>query len=130
MTHEEEIERAERAEAAFRKGLTPLHQPSHGSPIVRKPKPDPSQTYFGMSQMSIGMDNNDHAFLVGSGGAPPFAPPAFSSDPGLEPPTGEDINAVPDMTTVAHGGSALSETYPQAEESESELNPMEDDDEP
>lgn len=96
MKHEEEMERAERAEEAFRQGLQPV-----------PPKPEGASTYFEMSQNSIGMDNNDHAFLVGTGGVPPLPAPSYSSDPGLEPPLNEDVNAVADMLTMPHGGSAF-----------------------
>jgi hypothetical protein len=92
-------------------------RPSHGSPIPRKAKPNPSQTYFGRSQASIDMDNLDGAYLVGSEPAMsgPFAAPSWPADPGVEPPLGIDVNAVEDMLFTPHGGSAL---VPPQEETE------------
>jgi hypothetical protein len=101
-------EQEKRIEESLRKGLTPLQQPSHGSPIPRKAKLPEATTYFEMSQMSIGMDNNDHAFLVGSGGAPPFPPSVWEADIGnLEAPLGEEVNAFEPVGTHAEIAASL-----------------------
>ena len=110
----------------LRRGLTRdesegAQQPVHGSPITRKPKPPEATTYFEMSQMSIGMDNNDHAFLVGSGGTPPFPPSVWEADTGnIEPSLGEEINAFDPV--------AASLPQPDGEEDVSET--LENDNEP
>jgi hypothetical protein len=104
MTTEEEIEKA------FRKGLTPLHsQPSHGSPIPRKPKPDPGQTYFGRTHCGL-VDEVEGAYLVGSEAEfhPPYAPSPIEWDTGnIEAPLGESVNSFEPCGTPAEVAASL-----------------------
>jgi hypothetical protein len=100
MTHEEEIERAEKLEAAARRAFR----------AVPKAKPEPGQTYHGRSMLGLDGDGaigTGSTYVIGSEAttvnAPlPQSPIQWDNNP--EPPTG-DLYSLEDMTVFPYGGS-------------------------
>ena len=109
MKHEEELEHAERIEAAFR------NQPSHGKAIPKRQ----GETYHARSMPGVDGDGvgQGEAYVVGSEPTVtgPFGPSPIERDQNLEPPLGEEVNAFEPCGTAAEVAASLSEAEREAQ---------------
>ena len=74
---------------------------------LRRKRFEPGATYFGRTIAGIGIDDVGDSYIVGSDPTlrAPLPAPSYAVDRNAEPPLGEEVDALPDMTVEPYGGA-------------------------